>query len=255
MSMLRGEDLQARAGRRRRRADGDPDRLAGPFAHVVVDEAQELTDAEWRMLLARCPSRSFTIVGRPRAGPARLRRVVAGAARAGRARAGSTESSLTINYRTPTEVMAEAEPVIRAASPTPTCRPRSAAAASPSATRAHADLDGLLADWLATHDEGIACVIGDPTFAATPRVRSLPPELAKGLEFDLVVLVEPGVVGRGRPVRRHDPGDPAAGGAVGQRSTGSRTPLIAWAICGLPLLMFVAITRGLRDVGVGVCRA
>ena len=41
----------------------DPDRLAGPFAHVVVDEAQELTDAEWRMLLRRCPSRSLTVVG------------------------------------------------------------------------------------------------------------------------------------------------------------------------------------------------
>ena len=41
----------------------DPDVLAGPFAHIVVDEAQELTDAEWRMLLLRCPSRSFTVVG------------------------------------------------------------------------------------------------------------------------------------------------------------------------------------------------
>ena len=30
----------------------DPDLLAGPFAHVVVDEAQELTDAEWQMVLA-----------------------------------------------------------------------------------------------------------------------------------------------------------------------------------------------------------
>ena len=41
----------------------DPDPRAGPFAHIVVDEAQELTDAEWQMLLLRCPSRSFTIVG------------------------------------------------------------------------------------------------------------------------------------------------------------------------------------------------
>ena len=37
--------------------------FAGPFTHIVVDEAQELTDAEWQMLLARCPSRSFTIAG------------------------------------------------------------------------------------------------------------------------------------------------------------------------------------------------
>lgn len=41
--------------------DGDP--LAGPFAHLIVDEAQELTDAEWQVLLRRCPSRSITVVG------------------------------------------------------------------------------------------------------------------------------------------------------------------------------------------------
>ncbi len=43
--------------------EADPDLLAGPFADIVVDEAQELTDAEWQMLLLRCPSRSLTIVG------------------------------------------------------------------------------------------------------------------------------------------------------------------------------------------------
>ena len=41
----------------------DAEQFAGPFAHIVVDEAQELTDAEWQMLLLRNPSRSFTIVG------------------------------------------------------------------------------------------------------------------------------------------------------------------------------------------------
>ncbi len=54
-----------------------------------------------------------------------------------------------------------------------------------------AELDTVLATWLAAHAEGIACVIGDPAFLATPRVRSLTPELSKGLEFDLVVLVDP----------------------------------------------------------------
>jgi superfamily I DNA/RNA helicase len=51
--------------------------------------------------------------------------------------------------------------------------------------------------WLAAHAEGIACVIGDPRFRATSRVRSLPPELSKGLEFDLVVLVDPEAFGTG----------------------------------------------------------
>ena len=61
--MLRGEDLQDALVDEAALPGADPDLLAGPFAHIVVDEAQELTDAEWQMLLLRCPSRSFTIVG------------------------------------------------------------------------------------------------------------------------------------------------------------------------------------------------
>jgi DNA helicase IV len=40
-------------------------------------------------------------------------------------------------------------------------------------------------------------VIGDPAFAGSDRVRSLTPVLAKGLEFDLVVLVRPQSFGTG----------------------------------------------------------
>ena len=40
-------------------------------------------------------------------------------------------------------------------------------------------------------------LIGDPAFLATSRVRSLTPELAKGLEFDLVVLIDPEAFGTG----------------------------------------------------------
>jgi hypothetical protein len=63
------------------------------------------------------------------------------------------------------------------------------------------DLGSLLDTWLAAHTEGIACVVGDPTFQAmfraTSRVRSLTPVLAKGLEFDLVVLIDPDTFGTG----------------------------------------------------------
>ncbi|MGH3391549.1 MAG: ATP-binding domain-containing protein, partial [Actinomadura sp.] len=50
--------------------------------------------------------------------------------------------------------------------------------------------------------DGIACVIGTRditagTFQATSRVRSLTPELSKGLEFDLVVLIDPEAFGEG----------------------------------------------------------
>src|SRR5262249_59119200 len=63
VTMLRGEDFHDALVDEAALPTADPDLLAGPFAHIVVDEAQELTDAEWQMLLARSPSRSFTIVG------------------------------------------------------------------------------------------------------------------------------------------------------------------------------------------------
>jgi UvrD-like helicase C-terminal domain len=64
----------------------------------------------------------------------------------------------------------------------------------------HGSVSGLgstLGTWLAAHADGIACVIGDPAFPATSRVRSLTPELSKGLEFDLVVLIDPEAFGNG----------------------------------------------------------
>ncbi|MEV4835977.1 RNA polymerase recycling motor ATPase HelR [Nonomuraea sp. NPDC049486] len=194
--MLHGQDIKDALVDESMLPGVEPDRLAGPFAHVVVDEAQELTDAEWQMLLLRCPSRSFTIVG-DRA----------------QARHGFTESwqerlervgldrvslaSLTINYRTPEEIMAEAEPVIRAALPDANVPTSIRSGGVPVAHGSAGELDSILDGWLAANADGTACVIGDPAFRATSRVRSLTPELAKGLEFDLVVLVDPQAFGEG----------------------------------------------------------
>ncbi|WP_326622691.1 AAA family ATPase [Streptomyces decoyicus] len=196
VGMLRGQDLQDTLVDESALPGTEPDLLSGPFAHIIVDEAQELTDAEWQMLLLRCPSRSFTIVG-DRA----------------QARHGFTESwqerlervgldridvaSLSINYRTPEEVMAEAELVIRAELPDANVPTSIRSSGIPVVHGSVADLDTVLDTWLAAHADGIACVIGDPTFRATPRVRSLTPELSKGLEFDLVVLVDPEALGKG----------------------------------------------------------
>ncbi|GAA2756329.1 RNA polymerase recycling motor ATPase HelR [Actinopolymorpha rutila] len=196
VTMLRGQDLQDALVDDSALPTADPDVLAGPFAHIVVDEAQELTDAEWQMLLLRCPSRSFTIVGdraQARHGfkeswQERLERI--GLDRINLA-------SLSINYRTPEEVMVEAEPVIRAVLPdanVPTSIRRSDVPVLHGST---SDLGAILDAWLAEHVDGTACVIGDPAFRATARVRSLTPELAKGLEFDLVVLVDPESFGEG----------------------------------------------------------
>jgi superfamily I DNA/RNA helicase len=142
------------------------------------------------MLLVRCPSRSFTVVG----DRAQARHGFAESWRERLGRVGFDvidEASLTINYRTPEEVMVEAEPVIRAVLPDANVPTSIRSSGLPVVHGSTADLDGILADWLATNDEGTACVIGAPALAERPRVRSLLPELAKGLEFDLVVLVEP----------------------------------------------------------------
>ncbi|WFB06119.1 AAA family ATPase [Streptomyces sp. LX-29] len=196
VTMLRGQDARVSLVDEAELPTTDPDLLRGPFAHIVVDEAQELTDAEWQMLLLRCPSRSFTIVG-DRA----------------QARHGFTESwrerlerigldrinlaSLSINYRTPEEIMAEAEPVIRAALPDANVPTSIRRGDVPVVHGSTSELSSILDTWLAAHAEGTACVIGDPTFRSTSRVRSLTPELSKGLEFDLVVLIDPETFGTG----------------------------------------------------------
>ncbi|MFE0643665.1 RNA polymerase recycling motor ATPase HelR [Streptomyces sp. NPDC058877] len=196
VTMLRGKDLQNRLVDEGALPAVEREPLDGPFAHVVVDEAQELTDAEWQMLLLRCPSKSFTIVG-DRA----------------QARHGFTESwderlervgfdridmtSLSINYRTPEEVMAEAEPVIRAALPDANVPTSIRTNGIPVVHGEVTGLDAVLDAWLAENAEGVACVIGAPAFRERPRVRSLTPSLAKGLEFDLVVLVDPESFGEG----------------------------------------------------------
>ena len=162
----------------------------------MVDEAQELTDAEWQMLLLRCPSRSFTIVG----DRAQARHGFAESWQERLERIGLDRinlATLTINYRTPEEVMAEAEPVIRAVLPDANVPTSIRGSGIPVVHGSRSDLDAILDTWLAANHEGIACVIGDPTFRATSRVRSLTPELSKGLEFDLVVLIDPETFGHG----------------------------------------------------------
>ena len=201
MAQLRQEGIRDTLVDEAALPEADPDALAGPFAHVVVDEAQELTDAEWQMLLQRCPSRSFTIVGdraQARHGfteswHERLRRI--GLERV-------EVASLSINYRTPAEVMAEAEPVIRAVLPDANVPTSVRSTGVPVVHGPATDLSAVLETWLAEHAEGLACVIraagaGPVALPPSARIRALTPELAKGLEFDLVVLVDPATFGEG----------------------------------------------------------
>ncbi|WP_404285361.1 RNA polymerase recycling motor ATPase HelR [Glutamicibacter arilaitensis] len=195
-SQLRHSDLQNTLIQQRTEEEPSSDVLVGPFAHVIIDEAQDLTEAQWAMVLRRCPSGSLTIVG-DRAQAAggftetweqRL------------AQAGISEcrvASLSVNYRTTQQVMDAAESVIREQLPdanVPTSIRTDGAAviyAKP------AQQQELLRQWQRDHPMGVGVVIGDPTFSETDRIRSLSPEHAKGLEFDLVVLNRPENFGQG----------------------------------------------------------
>jgi DNA helicase IV len=99
----RHEELDARTAAER--AAGD---RTWAFGHVIVDEAQELSPMAWRLLMRRCPTRSMTLVGDPAqtgdpAGPSSWRQVLEPYV-ANRWRL----AELTVNYRTPAEIMAVA---------------------------------------------------------------------------------------------------------------------------------------------------
>lgn len=161
------------------------------YRHVVVDEAQELSEMEWRVLMRRCPSRSFTVVG-----DLAQRRSPAGATSwaamlepyvPGR----WVHRSLTVNYRTPAEIMAVAASVL--AGFAPDVQPPESVRASgvpPWSRRVTADeLPAAVAEFV--RDEagrpGTSVVIGPPGVRG-----AVPASQTKGLEFDAVLVVEPG---------------------------------------------------------------
>jgi DNA helicase IV len=210
MSMLRGADLQEALADRAETVTAPPDRLAGPFAHIVVDEAQELDDAQWAMVLRRCPSRSLTLVGDPAQSARaegtgwgeRLERVGLDRVRI---------ATLGLNYRTPAEIMMAAA-ALRAGRPDAVVPTSIRETGVPVRRGRCAQLPAVLRSWLDAHAEGTVAVLGSESVLAElegtlreagPRVRALTPALAKGLEVDLVVLVRP-----------EDLGDGAAGAAA-----------------------------------------
>ncbi|MFK4147767.1 HelD family protein [Streptomyces sp. NPDC004065] len=184
------------------------------FGHIVVDEAQELSPMAWRLLMRRSPTRSMTLVGDP-------------AQTAEAAGVGSwadilepyvedrwEHTRLGVNYRTPAEIMDVAAAVVRAGNPG--FRPPSSVRSTgvrPWA-RAARDLPAEVAEAVAdlTPAEGRLAVIAPRelhralaarldgvTAGAEPdltrRVVLLDPRQAKGLEFDSVLVVEPGRYG------------------------------------------------------------
>jgi DNA helicase IV len=191
--------------------DGEP----RTYGHVLVDEAQDLTPMQWRMLARRCPSASMTLAGdfgqasRPGA-LSNWDDVLANLP----VRMPPRQVTLSVNYRTPAEIMELANRLLPAAAPgVEAARSVRRTGVAPnlvhvhepelvrsaaSATRSASSSGGTVAvvapaalhDAItrALHDEG---AIADSPEAIDAPIAVLSPLDAKGLEFDHVIVVEP----------------------------------------------------------------
>ncbi len=202
------------------------------YGHVIVDEAQELSAMAWRMVMRRVPTKSLTVVGdvAQTGNPAGARswgemldRYVKGRWR---------EERLTVNYRTPAEIMAVAAGVLASVAPGEE-PPESVReeGAHPRAVRVAATADfgpqvarvvGEEVSGLTAAEEGRLAVIapagripelaaqvpgavpGDQAEALDAPVALLTVAQAKGLEFDRVVLADPAGIVAQSPQGGHD---------------------------------------------------
>jgi DNA helicase IV len=181
----RFDELDTRDVAERAAADRD-----WTYRHIVVDEAQELSEMDWRALMRRCPGRSFTVVG-----DLAQRRSVAGATSwdamlepyvPGR----WAYRSLSVNYRTPAEIMTVAAALLAEFAPgvAPPESVRACGVQPWSKLVAEGELSTAIEEFV--RDEvtrvGTSVVIGPPGVPGT-----VPASQAKGLEFDAVLVVEP----------------------------------------------------------------
>lgn len=189
------------------------------YGHIVIDEAQDLSPMAWRCLLRRCPSRSMTVVGdldqkRGHRRPNSWKQALGPAARAF-----SEEFVLSISYRTPRALTRIAQAVM-AQHGTPVLYPMEAVRDVPDCyqvSHTHKDtLKECVSQVVSTMEErldredgegkGRICVIvpdaqaqlwhADESGASAldQRVSYLTAAGSKGLEFDSVVVVEPGEI-------------------------------------------------------------
>lgn len=189
------------------------------YGHVVVDEAQELSPMQWRLLMRRCPMKSFTVVGD-------IAQASAAAASSSWAEALGpfvgerfVLDELTVNYRTPAQISEAAVSVARAAG-TEVSAPRAVREGqwppravltedlvSETVRCVGEELDqvagGLVGVVAAASEhaaiaravsEAFVGLSGTAESALERQVLVLTPWEAKGLEFDAVVVAEPAAV-------------------------------------------------------------
>lgn len=172
------------------------------YGHIVIDEAQELSEMQWQMVLRRCPGRSVTAVGDIDQAEAAHRHTTW--AQAVRAAFGDrwTAAELTICYRTPREVMDLTGPVLKQAGShnAPPRAVRSCGIAPWVLTVGPAELAGTAARAVRQLRQrwhgGTVGVIAPADRIAELRtalgdVPVLTATQAKGLEWDAALLVDP----------------------------------------------------------------
>ncbi|GAA2203065.1 AAA family ATPase [Sinomonas flava] len=188
------------------------------YGHIIVDEAQELSYMQWRLLVRRCPLKSFTIVG-----DIAQTSSAAGASSWSRALTPFfgdrwTLEELTVNYRTPAQI-AEAAARMAAAAGLVVSAPKAVREGrwEPIVDRVGPGgvverLLAVLPEEIEAADGGLVAVIAEGSLAGTARealrgaygarvgsgagsfeqdIVVIDPREAKGLEFDVVVVLEP----------------------------------------------------------------
>jgi DNA helicase IV len=193
------------------------------YGHIVVDEAQDLSPMQWRLLIRRCPMRSFTIVGDIAQASAAAGATNWSSALTPFFRENWRLEELTVNYRTPAQIAREAEAFAIAhglpVTPTRSVRegdwPIQTLHAGGHAADQVSDAVAAATRDLAGGQSGTLAVIApvaivDQVFdGLTPehgrdvgrgaaglsrRVAVLTAREAKGLEFDAVVLADPDAI-------------------------------------------------------------